>query len=192
MQAVRSCGTLPKVLSLCTFLLFASCLITSCGGGSIAVDLGSIAAISAPNTTLRVTQTTQLSSKWMSAGQPIDFYVNGILGGSAEVGTISSTGLSLHPRLFPHPIPYRSRADSTVSDCNAWLSENPGMESDVSSSVTPTGFSEGTTTVLVERMQFVYGATITWNGVVVPTTYVLNTELVTQISAPNPGVIRYL
>ena len=194
MQAVRSCGTLPKVLSLCTFLLFASCLITSCGGGSIAVDLGSIAAISAPNTTLRVTQTTQLSSKWMSAGQPISFYVNGILGGNAVVGTISSTGLYTAPAIVPTP--YTVEITSSIP---RFPTATPGTVSiqvwnpiPVLGSVTPTGFSEGTTTVIVNGSQFVYGATITWNGAVVPTTYVSGTELVAQISAPNPGTYPLL
>ena len=54
-------------------------------------------------------------------------------------------------------------------------------------SVTPSGFSEGTTTVNVNGSQFVYGAQILWNGVAVPTTFVSGTQLVAAIAAPNPG-----
>ena len=53
--------------------------------------------------------------------------------------------------------------------------------------VTPNGFSEGTTTVTVNGSQFVYGAQISWNGALVTTTYVSSTQLVAQIAAPNPG-----
>ena len=55
--------------------------------------------------------------------------------------------------------------------------------------VTPSGFSEGTTTVTVNGSQFVYGAQIMWNGAAVPTTFVSGTQLVAAIAAPNPGHI---
>ncbi len=194
MRAVCSCSTLPKVLSLCTLFLFTSCLITSCGGGSLAVDLGSIAAITTPNNTLRVTQTTQLASKWLTNGQPMNFYVNGILGGNTEIGTISSTGLYTAPAIVPTP--YTVQITSSIP---RFPTATPGSVTiqvwnpiPVLSSVTPTGFSEGTTTVIVNGSQFVYGATITWNGAVVPTTYVSGTELVAEISAPTPGVYPLL
>jgi len=54
-------------------------------------------------------------------------------------------------------------------------------------SLTPSGFSEGTTTVTVDGSQFVYGAQILWNGAPVPTTYVSGTEVVAAIAAPKPG-----
>src|SRR5208283_2598297 len=54
-------------------------------------------------------------------------------------------------------------------------------------SANPNGFSEGTTVVTVSGSQFVYGAQISWNGVMVPTTYVSSTQLAAQIAAPNPG-----
>ncbi|MGB7266945.1 MAG: hypothetical protein WBC92_15630, partial [Terracidiphilus sp.] len=84
-------------------LFIVASLIAGCGGGSIAVDLNTIAAISAPTNTLRVNQTLQLSSKYMAAGLPIAFSVNGILGGNSTVGTISSTGLYTAPAVVPTP-----------------------------------------------------------------------------------------
>ena len=59
-------------------------------------------------------------------------------------------------------------------------------------SVTPSGFSEGTTTVTVDGSQFVYGAQIIWKGVAVPTTFVSGTQLVASIGAPNPGTFPLL
>jgi uncharacterized protein (DUF1800 family) len=188
MRAVCSCGSAPKFGFLWLLFLLASCLITSCGGGFIAVD-PTIAAISAPTNTLRVTQTAQLTSKYLSAGQAINFYVNGILGGNSEVGTISSTGLYTAPAVVPTP--YTVQITSGIT---RFPNATPGSVSmqiwnpiPVLGSVTPSGFSEGTTTVIVSGSQFVYGAQISWNGALVPTTYVSGTELVAQISAPTPG-----
>jgi hypothetical protein len=58
--------------------------------------------------------------------------------------------------------------------------------------VTPSGFSEGTTTVTVAGSQFVYGAQIMWNGTAVPTTLVSDSQLVAAIPAPNPGTYPLL
>ena len=53
--------------------------------------------------------------------------------------------------------------------------------------VTPNGFSEGTTTVTVNGSQFVYGAQISWNGAARSHHLCLRHQLVAQIAAPNPG-----
>jgi uncharacterized protein (DUF1800 family) len=58
--------------------------------------------------------------------------------------------------------------------------------------LTPSGFSEGTTTVTVTGSQFVYGAQILWNGAPVSTTFVSATQLVASIAAPNPGTYPLL
>ena len=181
-------GPLPKPGILWPSLLLATAVLAGCGG-SIAVNLNTIAAISAPANTLRVNQTLQLSSKYLADGLPMNFYVNGILGGNSDVGTISSTGLYTAPATVP--IPYTVQITSAIAEyptavpgavsVQVW-NPIPGL-----STVTPGGFSEGTTTVTVNGSQFVYGAQISWNGAFVPTTYVSGTQLVAQIAAPNPG-----
>src|SRR5258708_35521947 len=104
MRVVYLRGPMPRTGFLSASLLLVLSLIAGCGGGgSIQVDLNTIAAISASSTTLRVNQTMQLSSKYMAAGLPMSFYVNGILGGNSEVGTISSTGVYTAPALVPTP-----------------------------------------------------------------------------------------
>ena len=55
-------GPAPKTRFLWPSLLLLAALIPGCGGGSIAVNLSTIAAISAPSNTLRVNQTLQLTS----------------------------------------------------------------------------------------------------------------------------------
>ncbi len=189
MRVVRSCGPLPKAVFLGTpFLLFAG-LMAGCGGASIAVDLNSIAAISAPTSTVRVNQTLQLSSNYLSSGQAMTFAVNGVPGGNDEVGTISSAGLYTAPAIIPTP--YTVQLTATIAK---YPEATPGLVQvqvwnpiPTLGTVAPAGFSEGTTPVTVSGTQFVYGAQVSWNGALVPTTYVSNTELVAEIAAPTPG-----
>jgi len=186
---------LPMTASLWTsFLLVISLvpiasLITGCIGGSIAVDLNTIAAIGAPSNTVRVNQTLQLTSNYLATGQAMTFYVNGIPGGNSEFGTISSAGVYTAPAVVPNP--YTVQIASSIAQ---YPTATPGSISvqvwnpiPALGAVTPNGFSEGTTTVTVNGSQFVYGAQISWNGAFVPTTYISSTQLVAQISAPNPG-----
>ncbi|HTW62528.1 MAG TPA: DUF1800 family protein [Terracidiphilus sp.] len=151
--------------------------------------MSSAAAISAPANAVRVSQTMQLTSQSLSAGMALTFYVNGVQGGNATVGTISSSGLYTAPAAIPTP-------DSVVitSTSNQYPTAPQGSVSleiwnpiPVLGNVTPGSFSEGSTTVTVDGSQFIYGAQISWNGAVVPTTWVSNTELVAQIAEPTPG-----
>jgi uncharacterized protein (DUF1800 family) len=124
----------------------------------------------------------------------LNLSVNGIPGGNATVGTISSTGLYTAPAIIPVPdsvtitsssVQYPTAPQGSVT-LQIW---NPIP---ILGSVTPTGFSEGATTVTVSGSQFVYGAQISWNGAMVSTTYVSATELVAEIAAPNPGTYPLL
>lgn len=163
--------------------------VSGCGTGSIAVDLNTIAAVTSSATTLRVNQTLQLSSSYMDSGLPMNFYVNGILGGNSIVGTISSTGKYTAPAVVPNP--YTVQITSTITK---YPNAVPGSVQvqiwnpiPALSSVNPSGITEGTTTVIINGSQFVYGSQASWNGALIPTTYVSSTELVAQISAPTPG-----
>jgi uncharacterized protein (DUF1800 family) len=189
MRRVSLRGPCSKNSLVAASLFFFTALLTSCGGGSLAVDLNTIAAISAPTNTLRVTQTLQLSSNYLATGQAMTFYVDGIPGGNDQVGTISSSGLYTAPAVVPTP--YTVQITSSIA---RYPGATPGSISvqiwnpiPVLSAVNPNGFSEGTTTVIVNGSQFVYGAQISWNGALISTTFVSSTELVAQIAAPNPG-----
>ena len=82
MRVVSARSPLPTAWFVSASVLLITVLIAGCGG-SIAVDLNTIAAVSAPAGTLRVNQTMQLNSKYLAAGLPMNFYVNGIEGGNA-------------------------------------------------------------------------------------------------------------
>jgi uncharacterized protein (DUF1800 family) len=152
-------------------------------------DLGPATAISASSSALRVNQKIQLTSPALSFGMPIAFYVNGIPGGNSEVGTVSNTGVYTAPAVLPTPNTVKITTTSS-----AYPTAPPGSVAlaiwnpiPVLSNVAPGGFSEGSTTVLVNGSQFVYGAQIMWNGEPVETTYVSGNQLVATIAAPNPG-----
>jgi uncharacterized protein (DUF1800 family) len=184
-----SIASLWPALLLVISLSLVAPFVSGCGGASIAVDLNTIAAIGSPATNVRVNQTLQLTSSYLASGLPMIFYVNGIAGGNATVGTISNAGVYTAPAVVPNP--YTVQITSSIAK---YPTAVPGAVSvqvwnpiPVLGTVTPNGFSEGTTTVIVNGSQFVYGAQISWNGVLVPTTFVSGTELVAKIAAPNPG-----
>jgi hypothetical protein len=141
-------------------------------------------------TTVRVSQTVQLKTQSMTTGSPMKFWVNGVLGGDAKVGTIDSKGMYTAPALIPTPsnvVTITSLATNFPQDTPGVVTVNVLNPIPVIKAVTPSSFSEGTMTVAVNGSQFLYGAQIFWNGAPVPTTYVSGTQLAASISAPNPG-----
>ena len=172
---------------LCTSLVVALSLLAGCGSVTI-TNPDFYAAISAPSSTIRVTQQLQTVRASEAAG-PLTYSVNGVVGGNAQFGTIDSNGLYTAPAIVP--VPDSVTITSAASD---YPSYPPGKVTlaiwnpiPVINTVTPSGFSEGTTTVVVDGSQFVYGAQIIWNGAAVPTTLNSDTELVAAVSAPVPG-----
>ncbi len=189
MHVVRLRCALPGTSLFFMSLSLSSSLMVGCGA-PIQVNLNTIASISAPANTLRVNQTLQLSSLYMASGQAMNFYVNGIEGGNADVGTVSSTGLYTAPAVVPNP--YTVQITSQIARFPGAV---PGSVSvqvwnpiPVLGAVNPGGFSEGETMVTVSGSQFVYGAQISWNGAMVPTTYVSGTAASSARSPrPHPG-----
>ena len=163
------------------FCAGAIAFVTGCG--VTVSDPAELTAISAASSTIRVNQQMQLVTR-----TPVTFYVDGIEGGNAEVGTVDSKGVYTAPAIVPIP------NTVTITSVSSYFSKYPGSLTlsvlnpiPVLSHVTPAGFSEGTTTVDVSGSQFVYGAQILWNGAPIPTTFVSGGELVASIAAPNPG-----
>ena len=182
-----------KVALVVASLCGAMSLLTGCAGVSIS-NPDFYTAISAPVSSLRVTQTTQLVRGSQATGAPLTYSVNGVVGGNAEVGTIDANGLYTAPAIVP--VPNTVTITSTASN---YPNLPPGSVSiavlnpiPVLNAITPSGFSEGTTTVSVTGSAFVYGAQIMWNGVAIPTTLVSGTQLMAAIPAPNPGTYPLL
>jgi uncharacterized protein (DUF1800 family) len=170
-------------LSLSVVWLMSGCSSVTVGNTS------NFTAISTATNTLRVNETAQLSTHTQFDGTALAFYVDGVLGGNAEVGTISSGGLYTAPAIVPVPnsvtITSASAAHPDYPKGSATLAVwNPIPVIDT---VTPSGFPEGDTQVAVRGSRFVYGAQVMWNGKAVATTYVSSTHLEAVIPAPNPG-----
>jgi len=153
-------------------------------------DTSQAAAISAASSTIRVNQQLQFNAVRPFPTDHLTYFVNGVEGGNAQTGTISSTGLYTAPAVVPTP-----NNTVTVTATSALFPTAPAGSVAVQvwnpipvlGAVTPSAFTEGTTTVEVDGSQFVYGAQISWNGALLETTYVSSTELVAVIAAPNPG-----
>jgi uncharacterized protein (DUF1800 family) len=183
---------LARSYSFKAALIFASLAVTAafmagCGRG---FDKGYPSFISAPNNTVRVNQTVQLSTQTKTTGSPMSFWVNGVLGGDAKVGTVDSKGLYTAPALIPTPnnvVTITSLAKNFPQDTPGAVTVSVLNPIPIINTVTPSSFTEGTMTITISGSQFIYGAQIFWNGVAVPTTYVSGTELAASISALNPG-----
>jgi uncharacterized protein (DUF1800 family) len=152
-------------------------------------DKGYPSYIAATSGAVRVNQTLQLSTESKVTGSPMRFWVNGVQGGDASVGTIDANGLYTAPAIVPTPnsVTITSLATNFPGDTPGSVTVSVLNPIPIINSVTPSSFSEGTSMITISGSQFVYGAQIVWNGVSVPTTFVSNTELAAPIAAPNPG-----
>jgi uncharacterized protein (DUF1800 family) len=164
-------------------LSIISLTTAGCGFSLNEAAIAKMSAIQGTGNNLRVTQTKQFKTE-----APVIWSVNGIPGGNAEVGTISSTGLYTAPAIVPLPnnqVTIGSSAEIYPSKGNYGVSVlNPIP---ILTSVTPGEFSEGMAQIVVNGSAFVYGAKILWNGVPVPTTYQSGTQLIALITENTPG-----
>jgi len=157
--------------------------ITGCGFSLNEAAIERLSAIQSNGNSLRVTQTMQFKTE-----APVIWSVNGIPGGNADIGTISSTGVYTAPGVVPLPnnqVTIGSSSEIYPSKGNFGVSIlNPIP---IVNSVTPGSFAEGVAQIIVNGSAFVYGAQILWNGVAVPTTYISGTQLVAMITENTPG-----
>jgi uncharacterized protein (DUF1800 family) len=189
MREVCACYPSPKTILRWAILAASAAVSTSLITGCFSTNFGSqnAATISASSSTIRVNQQLQLKAD-AGAGS-LNFSVNGVPGGNEEVGTVNGSGVYTAPAVIPTPdsVMITSVSKSFPDSPNGSVTLTVWNPIPVLSSVNPSGFSEGTSTVTVNGSQFVYGAQISWNGTVVPTTYVSDSQLVASIAAPVPG-----
>jgi uncharacterized protein (DUF1800 family) len=180
-------------VALAAALIAAAVGMTS-GCNKVGVSsLNSLAAISASSSTIRVNQHIQIV-RADGFSEPLSYSVNGVQGGNAEFGTVDSNGLYTAPAIVPVP-----NTVVITSTAPGYPTAPPGSATlgvlnpvPIINSVSPSGITEGTTTVTVSGSAFVYGAQINWNGIAVPTTLLSDTQLVAAIPAPDPGTFPLL
>ncbi len=130
--------------------------------------------------TATVTGTTNESVNWS---------VNGVIGGNATLGTITSNGVYSAPGALPNPnaivIAAASAADATASassDVTLWNA------TPVISSVIPMSFVSGAFAMTVTGSKFVNGAQVLFGGAALPTAYVSSTHVTATGSEPTAGM----
>jgi uncharacterized protein (DUF1800 family) len=165
-------------------LALVSFSVAGCGFSLNQAAIEKMSAIQATGKNLRVTQTMQFKTE-----APVTWSVNGIPGGNADVGTISSSGLYTAPAIVPLPnnqVTIGSSAEIYPSSKGNYgvsvLNPIP-----IVTTVTPGSFSEGMAQIVVNGSAFVYGAQILWNGTPLPTTYLSGTQLAAVITENTPG-----
>jgi uncharacterized protein (DUF1800 family) len=170
-------------LSLVAASLATGCFSAGFGNTNDAAD------ISVTANSVRVNQQLQITPTRLIPGDHLIYSVNGVQGGNAEFGTVNSAGMYTAPAIVPTPYTVVITATSALvpSAPTGSVSVQVWNPIPVLSTVTPTTFTEGVTNIQVNGSQFVYGAQISWNGAHLDTTYISSTELVAEVSAPNPG-----
>jgi len=83
-------------------LAVALSLLAGCGGVTI-TNPDFYAAITAPGSSVRVTQTMQMTRTSEAAG-PLTYSVNGVVGGNASSAPSIATGFTPRPPSFRFPI----------------------------------------------------------------------------------------
>ncbi len=135
-----------------------SAAITSgCGFSLNEANVIKLSAIQSAGNNLRVRQTMQLKTE-----APVLWSVNGIPGGNAEIGTISSTGIYTAPGIVPLP-----NNQVTIESASEIYAPSKGSFNiavlnpiPIVNAITPGSFAEGVAQVAITGSDFIYGAQI--------------------------------
>jgi uncharacterized protein (DUF1800 family) len=139
-----------------------------------------------------------------STDQVVTWQVNGVAGGNAAVGTVTSAGTYKAPALLPNPpavtVTAISHADPTAKASVTVNLQNPRP---VVASVGPNPMNTGNMTLTVSGSGFANGATVYFAGGALATTFVSDRELAAtgdiampvgrlaavKVVNPNPGTL---
>jgi hypothetical protein len=146
-------------------------------------------SVSPASANVRVTGTqTFTATVTNSSNQSVTWSVNGVAGGNATVGTISSAGKYTAPAQLPNANPVTveasAQADASATGSSAVTVENPAP---VVGSVSPSTFTAGSFTLTVNGSGFVSGARVLFAGAALATTVVSSTQLTATGSEANAG-----
>jgi uncharacterized protein (DUF1800 family) len=136
-----------------------------------------------------ISHTQQFTAKVSGAtNTAVKWAVNGVVGGNATVGTLSTAGLYTAPKTVPSPAKVTLSATS-VEDTNAVASGAVTVQSNlpVLSSVFPLSLPVGDFTVSVSGSNFLVGAQVMFNGTFLTTTYISGTQLSATGTAGTTG-----
>jgi uncharacterized protein (DUF1800 family) len=150
--------------------------------------------------------TQQFSTKTSDGSNPaLTWSVNGVAGGNATVGTISSTGLFAAPEFPPNrntiTVTAVETTDSTKSGSSSVTLQNPVP---LITTVSPLTIPVGAFSLTISGAHFAQGATVFFGSAMLTTTWISSTELTATgtatagevgnisitVSNPNPGPVR--
>ena len=121
----------------------------------------------------------------------VTWKINGIAGGNATVGTITSGGIYQAPTSIPNPntiqVQATSLADTTATSTGTATIVNPVP---VLNAVLPTTIPVGSFTLSVNGTHFANGAVVSFGGTFLPTTFVSSTELTATGTASSAGTVQ--
>jgi uncharacterized protein (DUF1800 family) len=136
--------------------------------------------------------------------KPLTWSVNGVVGGSLATGTIDATGNYTAPTTLPSPntvtIEASETAKASVNGSSAVTLWNPIP---LITSISPSPVNVGSFTLTISGSGFVNGATVSFGGSTLITSFVSNTQLtatgtastsqvgsvVVEVTNPDPGSI---
>lgn len=143
--------------------------------------------ISPTPTTVNLDATRQFTKSVTGATNTnVTWAVNGVTGGNATVGTISTTGLYTPPVAMPSPTTVTVRAIS-VANTTKFADATVNLQYPVATiaTVDPTDLNIGNTTLIVKGTKYYNGAKILLQNTAVTTQFISSTELRAAVSLPN-------
>ncbi len=176
-------------LRLLLLLLFAAVLagcaqyIHDTGGGTHGFTI----SVTPAGGTLRGTSSQQFTATTSDGSTPtFTWSVNGVAGGSAATGTISSTGLYSAPEFPPTnnaiTITAAETSDSSKSGSTSLTLQNPVPQL---TSASPTSFAVGTVSLTLNGLHFAPGAVVYLGTTALTTTRVSSTQLTATGTIPS-------
>lgn len=138
---------------------------------------GTSVAANPSTATVRVGQSRQFSATVTNGSAGVTWSVNGVTGGNAFTGTITSAGLYLAPATVPNPAIVTVRATSTATPTASGTASVTLIPKPSITSVSPASLSTGNFNITVNGAGFVSGSTISVDGVTLQTTFVSSSVL---------------
>jgi hypothetical protein len=183
---------LPAIASLA--------ILCGCGGGSANSNAGNSTTPSTPASVSVVVSPTTANIRAGdsfpftatvsgSSNTAVTWAVNGTVGGSATLGTISSTGNYSAPASLPNPntvtVSATSAASTSAKASSAVTLMNP---TPTLVGTNPASVGTGSFSLTVSGTKFISGAQVLFGTTPLATTFVSSTQLTATGSAPTVGV----
>jgi uncharacterized protein (DUF1800 family) len=196
----RSSILAPAIFAL--VLMNSSCALTPAGFTQPGPPVGDTLTISPSTANVRAGSTQAFTPSITT--KPLTWTVNGVVAGNATTGTIDANGNYTAPATLPSPNSVTIEAEETsknsVNSSSAVTLWNPIPQV---ASVSPSQIDVGNFSITITGSNFVSGATVSFGGANLTTTFVSSTQLtatgaasVSQVGSvavdvtnPDPGSI---